>query len=215
MTAMDFQRIRDRLVLAALPHVAFDGWSAKTLIAAARDEGLDPSMAERAFMGGPVDAVEHFIALADRMMVDDLAGLDMAAMRVPDRIFAAIGVRLERWAPHREAIRRATSLLALPVNAALAARATFGTVDAMWRAAGDAAHDFSWYTKRATLAAVYSATMLYWLDDGSEANADTLAFLNRRLADVGRITKTRKQLTAWLEKLPHPGRMTRPVVRRR
>lgn len=210
MTAMDFQRTRDRLVLAALPHVAFDGWSAKALVEAAKDEGLDPSLAERAFLGGPVEAVEHFIELADRLMAQDLAGRDLAAMRVPDRIFAAIRVRLERCAPHREAIRRATSLLALPVNAGAAARATFGTVDAMWRAAGDAAHDFSWYTKRATLAAVYAATMLYWLDDGSEDHADTLAFLRRRLADVGRITKTRKQVEAWLESLPHPGRLARP-----
>lgn len=211
MTAMEFQRIRDRLVLAALPHVTFDGWSAKALVEAARDEGLDPTMGERAFLGGPVEAVEHFIALADRLMEQDLAGLDMAAMRVPDRIFTAIRVRLERWAPHREAIRRATSLLALPLNATVAARATFATVDAMWRAAGDGAHDFSWYTKRATLAAVYSATMLYWLDDESEGNADTLAFLRRRLADVGRITRTRKQVEAWLDKLPQPGKLLRPV----
>lgn len=210
MTAMEFQRLRDRLVLAALPHVAFDGWSAKSLVAAARDEGLDPSLAERAFLGGPVEAVEHFIALADRLMEEDLAREDLAARRIPDRVFTAIRVRLERWAPHREAIRRATSLLALPLNAGVAARATFGTVDAMWRAAGDASHDFSWYTKRATLAAVYSATMLYWLDDPSEDNADTLAFLKRRLGDVGKITRTRKQVEAWLEKLPHPGRLVRP-----
>lgn len=212
---MKFERVRDRLVLAALPHVAFDGWSGKALTAAARDEAMDPTMGERAFLGGPVAAVEHFVALADRLMEQDLAGIDLAAMRIPDRVFTAIRVRLDRWAPHREAIRRATSLLALPVNAAAAARATFGTVDAIWRAAGDTAHDFSWYTKRATLAAVYSATMLYWLDDASEGNADTLAFLRRRLADVGRITRTRRQVEAWLEKLPHPGRMTRPAARGR
>ena len=162
MTAMEFHNLRDRLVLAALPHATFEGWSAKALGEAAKSEGLDPTLAERFFLGGPVDAVEHFIELADRLMAQDLAGRDLAAMRVPDRIFAAIQVRLERWAPHREVIRRATSLLALPVNAAVAARATFGTVDAMWRLAGDGAHDFSWYTKRATLAAVYSATLLYW-----------------------------------------------------
>lgn len=203
----DFRELRDRLVLAALPHVVFDGWSARALAEAARDEGLDPTMPERAFPGGAVEAVEHFIGMADRVMLADLAVADLESMRIPDRVFSAIKVRMERWAHHKEAIRRATALLALPTNAGVAARATFATVDAIWHAAGDTSHDFSWYTKRATLAAVYSATTLYWLDDSSEDGADTLAFLRRRLADVGRVTKARKRVEAWLDKLPRPGRM--------
>ena len=39
---------------------------------------------------------------------------------------------------------------------------TARTVDAIWHAAGDRSADFSWYTKRAILAAVYTATVLYW-----------------------------------------------------
>ncbi|KAF0220146.1 MAG: hypothetical protein FD176_3397, partial [Rhodospirillaceae bacterium] len=64
--------------------------------------------------------------------------------------------------------------------------------------------DFSWYTRRATLTAVYAATLLYWLDDASEDCADTWAFLDRRLADVGRVTKARQNLTKWLTSLPKP-----------
>lgn len=203
---MEFQDIRDRLVLAALAHAVFDGWSLKALAAAARDEGLDPSLAERAFLGGPVDAVEHFAELADRMMMADLALVDLSTISVPDRIFLAIEARLKRWAPHREAVRRAMAVLALPPHAGVAARVTFRTVDAIWHAAGDASHDFSWYTRRATLAAVYSATMLYWLDDPSEDSTDSWAFLRRRLRDVGRITSTRKRVEAWLKKVPRPGR---------
>jgi hypothetical protein len=51
-------------------------------------------------------------------------------------------------------------VLAWPGNAALAARCIGRTIDALWHAAGDRAADFSWYTKRATLAGVYAATPL-------------------------------------------------------
>lgn len=201
---MEFEQIRDRLVLAALPHVVFDGWSMKALRQAAADEGLDASLAERAFMGGPLAAVEHFIALADRLMADDVATVDLAAMRVSDRVFKIIEVRLVRWAPHREAIRRALAVLAL--NPLAAARATGRTADAIWRLAGDASADFSWYTRRATLAAVYSATTLYWLEDASDDLADTWVFLRRRLGDIGRVTGLRKRMQGWLEKAPRrPG----------
>lgn len=202
---MQFDEIRDRLVLAALPHVPFDGWSSRTLAEAAREEGMDPTMPARAFPNGAADVVEHFIGLADRLMAADLAERDLAAMKVSERVFAAIQARLERWGEHKEAIRRATAVLALPQNLPRAARVTWRTADAIWAAVGDASHDFSWYTRRSTLAAVYSATVLYWLEDASEGHADTWGFLRRRLADVGRVTKSRKRLEGWLDKLPRPG----------
>lgn len=201
MTSMDFQQIRDRLVLAALPHVAFDGWSVRALAEAAAAEGLDTTLAERAFLGGPGAAVEHFIDLADRLMAEDMAQTDLAALRVPDRVFAILDARFRRWAPHREAVRRALAVLAL--KPAAAARATARTVDAVWALAGDRSNDFSWYTRRATLGAVYTATVLFWLEDESEDGIETRAFLRRRLGDVGRVTGLRKRLQGWLGGLPN------------
>ena len=64
-------------------------------------------------------------------------------------------------------------------------------MDAIWRGAGDSSADFSWYTKRAILASVYGLTLLYWLRDTSDEDEATLAFLDRRLAGVGRIGKLR------------------------
>ena len=64
----------------------------------------------------------------------------------------------------------------------------------IWHAAGDRAADFSWYTKRLILTGVYTTTMLYWLRDASENDEATLAFLDRRLKDVGRITMLRRRV---------------------
>jgi ubiquinone biosynthesis protein COQ9 len=68
----------------------------------------------------------------------------------------------------------------------------YRTVDAIWRAAGDTTTDYNFYTKRATLAAVYSATMLAFLADDTDDLAKTEAFLDRRLKDVSRIPKMAK-----------------------
>jgi ubiquinone biosynthesis protein COQ9 len=192
---MNLQDNRDALVTAALPHAAFDGWSAASLAAAAQDLGGDATLPARAFPGGPADAVAHFVDYADRLMADDLAACNVASLRTGERVFTAVKLRLERWSANREAIRRALSLLSLPANLPLAVRLAWGTADAVWNAVGDAAHDFSWYTKRSTLAAVYSATLLYWLEDASEDSADSWEFLRRRLADAQRVPNLR----AWLE----------------
>lgn len=54
------------------------------------------------------------------------------------------------------------------------------------------------------LAAVYSATVLFWLRDGSEDDAATLAFLDRRLAGIGRIGRLRGRASKLFARLPRP-----------
>jgi len=182
------REIKDRLILAVLPEVPFAGWTMAALAQAAESEGMDRTMAERAFPGGPVEAVLHFIDLADRRLAED-AEEPLQELRLTARIRWLIRHRLESWSAHREAIRRAAVILSLPGNAARAARATWTTADLMWRLAGDRPVDFSYYTKRASLAAVYSATLLYWMSDESEHCLESWAFLDRRLANMGEIPK--------------------------
>jgi ubiquinone biosynthesis protein COQ9 len=88
-------------------------------------------------------------------------------------------------------VRRGTTLFSLPQNAALGAKMIWETADAIWTALGDTSDDVNWYTKRATLAGVYSSTVLYWLGDDSEGRAATWAFLDRRIEDVMRIEKAK------------------------
>jgi ubiquinone biosynthesis protein COQ9 len=68
----------------------------------------------------------------------------------------------------------------------------------MWRAAGQRDTDISFYTKRATLAAVYSATLLAWIADSSGDRTVIEGFLDRRLQDVARIPKASAPLRSAL-----------------
>lgn len=181
---MDADKLRKELLQASLAHVAFDGWSRTALRAAARDLGVDPVLAFNAFPGGEAELIEAFSTWADHRMLDALAERDPAAMKVRDRIAAAVRLRLEQIEPHREAVRRGLAFLTLPPNAALGLKCLYRTVDAIWYAAGDRATDYNFYTKRLLLAGVYSSTLLVWLNDASEGHEETWAFLERRIAEV-------------------------------
>ena len=124
----DQQAIRDRILVAALAHVAFDGWTRRTLKAGVKDAGMSPDMALRAFAGGIPDLVDHWADWADRRMLDDLAAQDLAAMRIRDRITAAVKARLQVMDPHPEAARRLFAYLALPPNAPLATTPAISTI---------------------------------------------------------------------------------------
>ena len=124
----------------------------------------------------------------------------VASLRLSQRVRAVIALRFEQQRPYKGAVRRALAVLATPGHAALAVRCTARTVDAIWHAAGDQSADFSWYTKRAILTAVYGATLLYWLQDSSEGDERTLAFLDRRLAGVGRIGGMRRRIDGFVKR---------------
>ena len=85
--------------------------------------------------------------------------------------------------PRGGAARRRRSF-ALPHHAADGARAIWHTADTIWTALGDASRDFNWYSKRATLSAVYSSALLYWLGDATPAHTATREFVQRRIDNV-------------------------------
>jgi ubiquinone biosynthesis protein COQ9 len=122
----------------------------------------------------------------------DLA--ELQELRIRERIAKLVLARLEVLTPHREALRRATAARLLPSNALAATAALWRTVDLMWSLAGDRATDTSYYTKRSLLAAVWSSTFLYWLDDRSEDLEATWAFLERRIDNVMQIGQLRARI---------------------
>ena len=180
---------RDRILDAALPDVAFDGWSEGVLRAAAERSGDGLAEARSLFPRGAVDLALYFHDRGDRRLAAALAAANLDAMRMRDRVAFAVRTRLELVARDREAVRRGATLFALPMYAADGAQAIWRTADTIWTALGDASDDVNWYTKRAILASVYSATVLYWLGDSSDGFEATWGFLDRRIDGVMRFEK--------------------------
>jgi ubiquinone biosynthesis protein COQ9 len=196
--------LKDGVLEAALLHAAFDGWSRRTLVNAARDVGLEPATARRLFPQGGDSLLAWLDDWAERRMVEALGDLEIERLPVRRRIALLVRSRLESLTAHREAIRRAVAAHGMPGNVAGTGRALWRTVDLMWRTAGlggDPKDGFSYYSRRATLAGVVVATFLYWLDDQSDGCADSWAFLDRRiegLLQIGRLRSTVDGWAAWL-----------------
>ncbi len=151
---------RDAAIVAMLPHVPFDGWTRRALRAGLADIGVAREDAEQLFPGAAAPTLSRRSATWPTAGWRRPPPFWSPAMRLHQRVRAVIALRLEQNRPHKEAIRRALALLALPGHVRLAATCTARTVDAIWRAAGDRSADFSWYTRRAILAAVFGATLL-------------------------------------------------------
>lgn len=195
-----------RLVEAALPHVAFEGWSERVLRAAAAEAGLDERQCRALLPRGVADLAAASHRLGDEAMRARLAAMDLADMRLNARVALALRIRLEAI-PGREVARKGMALFALPHLAPRGASLVWGTADAIWNAVGDTSTDGNWYTKRAVLSAVWTATVTYWLGDSSPGFEASASFIERRIADVLRFEKAKaglKPLMRLLAAIPAP-----------
>lgn len=189
-------QIRRKLALSVAENAVFDGWSKGAVEAAAAQHDVAVEQALLAFPDKPSEMVDVWIEAVDDQMAQAVAeSSEFDALGVTKKIRWLIWKRLEIAAPAREAVRSALAILAAPQNIPLAFKTGWRSADVMWRLAGDTSTDYNHYTKRIILSGVYGATLLAWLDDDSEDWSETAAFLDRRLADVGKFEKAKAHWT--------------------
>lgn len=187
------------------------GWSAASLHAAATDLGYSPAAAGLVANGATglvqvrwrssnsqyqlTPRLQHFVDTCNSALVLELQQMapQLESMRVRDRVVTGVRVRLEMVAPYIATWPQALSLQAHPAALPTSLKQLAAAVDEIWRAAGDTSTDSNWYTKRALLAGVYTATELYMLTDGSPGFADTWEQLARRVDDVVAVGKQLRQ----------------------
>ena len=181
---------RDQVLDDLLPEVAFDGWTAQALGRAARYSGSETDL-PRLFPRGALDALDYWSRREDARNLADFAPLNPKPHGITARLRWLVRDHIEGLGFDKEAARRGAATLALPPYAARGARMAWRTADGMWRAVGDTATDFNHYSKRAILSGVYLSTTARWFADDSDDAGGTWAFLDDRLADVGRFERAK------------------------
>ncbi|WP_375202625.1 COQ9 family protein [Hyphococcus sp.] len=202
------------ILKAMLSRAAFEGWTASALEGAARESGLDRSVAVAAFPRGVADVLRAWSMEADKTMSAAMAGPDFEGLKIREKVAFAVEARLAAIRPHKEAARRAAAALALPIYGTLGAELAWKTADAIWRGLDDKSTDFNFYSKRGILTGVWLSTLTHWLGDDSEDEASTKAFLAARIENVMQIEKFKGKIRElnidpakpieWLARLRYP-----------
>ena len=196
----DKKELKFKLVKAMLTHVPFDGWGWGSLEQGAVDIAFEPKLNSEGrkiiyqdlFKNGSIDFIETFSGMIDDQMEESYESLVSKPDRIPEKIKTLILIRLNLCQKYKEAVRSSISLTAIPKNSKKSLKILYRTCHRIWKMAGDTSTDFSFYTKRISLAAVYSSTLLFWLNDVSSKQDETSAFLDRRLYDISKISNLKK-----------------------
>lgn len=194
MTDTPSARFRARILDVFPAHAAAQGWTDAAFKAAVAEAGLSEGEAALACPRGAVDLFDAFAERADQAMLERLDELDLGAMKIRQKVRAAVQVRLEAQAPYKEAARAMTRALSNPLRAPEASRLLWRTADRIWRALGDKSTDGNFYSKRAILSGVLASTYARWFSDESEGHEATWAFLDARIENVMQFEKFKAQL---------------------
>jgi ubiquinone biosynthesis protein COQ9 len=213
---MTLDELRAALAPLLPANAVFDGWSDKALAMAASELGVPEDRARLCFPNGPVQMIDAWFDAIDIAMARAYPLERISQLKIRERIRDLVLFRIEVAHPHKEALRRALAILAQPQNAIAGAKLAWRAADRMWRIAGDRSTDFNHYTKRGILSALYTSTMLVFLDDDGEGLVTTRGFLDRRIDDVMNFEKFKASWRGSHQRLPSLsrflGRLRYPVT---
>jgi ubiquinone biosynthesis protein COQ9 len=131
-----------------------------------------------------VDVIAFWSDRMDDAARDEIEALDLAALKIRERVTQSVIIRLNQIGSHEEAARRAQARLGLPDGLGTGARLTWDAADMIWRAIGDTSTDANFYSKRAVLSAVLASTAPVWLGDALPGKPEAKRFLDRRIENV-------------------------------
>ena len=212
--------IKFDLVKAMLSHVPFDGWTWIAMENGAVDINFEKSktankrmdMYKDLFKDGAIDFIDVFSEIIDVEVKNNYNDLEIKPQRIPEIIKKIILMRLSLCCKYKETVRLSLSITALPNNSKRSIKILYRTCNNIWRMSGDKSTDFSFYTKRISLGAVYTSTLLFWLNDSSIDKENTGHFLDRRLNDISKISKFKKPLNN-LKKLSSNFKKTKDILK--
>lgn len=145
------------------------GWNERLAHEAGRTAGLAEPDLELVLPRGAADLAALFSRRHDDQALAELGRIDIAKLKVRERIATAVETRLDIAMRNETALRAVRAFLARPAQAPLALRLGWETADRLWRWAGDTSTDENHYSKRVILGGILLTTLEVRLASGHEA----------------------------------------------
>lgn len=178
-----FPPIQSAILSSSLSHVPRLGFTQDALLAGAKENNY-LEVSTQLFPRGAYELI-HYHLVTERLALKD-------RVQFPENSKLGLGQKVKTltWArlqANKDVIQHwqdALGQMSLLENIPASLKELGNLSDEIWYLSGDTTVDFSWYTKRAQLSAVYAATETFMTTDQSTEFRDTEEFLDRRLEDA-------------------------------
>ncbi len=194
-----FERERKTILNRALIDIENSGFNEKMLLNAAKNCKISEGKLGRLFPEGIFELKQYYFSEIDEQMLQKIKTQNYENIRVRDKIFNGVLIRLELFKKNKTSIKYI--FVSESSNPIKSLKHLWRTSDLIWKSAGDSSTDYNHYTKRLLLSWVYITTLIYWFNDKSRNINDTKLFLNRRIDEVLEFGKQSGKIKSKISKL--------------
>ncbi|KIW69017.1 rpsU-divergently transcribed protein [Phialophora macrospora] len=178
-----FAETQDRILSAAIKRVPEYGFTQRALTLGAKDAGyLDVTV--QLFPRRVFDLINYHLVTQRLSLKNNVQFPEGGRLGMGRKVRTLTMARLRANADVIQHWKGALGHMSLLENIQASMKELNALSDEIWYLAGDTAVDFSWYTKRASLAAVYATSEMFMTTDTSSDFAATEEFLERRLEEA-------------------------------
>ncbi|PNS17812.1 Ubiquinone biosynthesis protein coq9, mitochondrial [Sphaceloma murrayae] len=196
-----YSPLQRTLLSSGLTHVPSTGFTISSLRAGLADNA-HPASALNLFPHGAFSLVLYHLRNQRLLLRDTVQFPSTSSVPVPvgAKVKSLVLARLEGNVAAGVVGRytEALALMSLAENIPASVRELGLLSDEMWYLAGDKSVDGSWYSKRATLGAVYAAAEVFQTQDQSTEYKDTREFVGRRLEEVRVLGGAVRNVGEWM-----------------
>jgi len=192
MKKIDLNKTRSDIFDLSMQYIIINGWNNNLFKLITQNNNYKYEEIISLFPNGYVDLLKYFFERLNQELTFSFNNSNFLTLKTHEKIREIILLRLKNYNTKKKIIKRTYFTLLLPINSKIASLLLYKTIDQMWYIAGDSSTDFNYYSKRAILAAIYSSTVLYWINNDYNFKK-TKIFLDNKLLQVFRITRIKRR----------------------
>ena len=176
-----------------------DGWSQNIIKKIIKDKNTSSAELTLLFPNGYIDILSFSLKVINNTLERNIKKTNIINFSLSKRIKKILLMRLEIFDKDKIFYKKTFNHLLLPQNSKIMKKNLYNTVDEIWYLAGDNSTDFSFYTKRLTLAAIYvNALFIYFNKNYLEAEIN----INKNLQRISKIPKIKDRFSFLKNNLP-------------
>lgn len=194
-----FPPVQNTILSSALTHVPRLGFTQDAILAGAKDNNY-LEVSTQLFPRGVYDLIYYHLVTERLALKDRVQFPEDSKSSLTQKVKTLTWARLQANKNIIHHCQDALGHMSLLENIPASLKELGNLSDEIWYLSGDKAVDFSWYTKRAQLSAVYAASETFMTTDQSPGFKDTEEFLERRLVDAkvaGGVAGSMGQYAVW------------------
>ncbi len=182
----------------AKKYVVMDGWS-KNIIKKLLNNKIRSKDLTYLFPNGYKDLINFSLSELNKNLENKINKINIINFPISKRMKKILQTRLEILNKEKIFYKKTFNHLVLPQNNKIMKKNLYFSVDSMWYLAGDNSTDFSFYTKRLTLAAIYTNSLFILFNKDIDA---AFSNIDKNLKRISKIPKFKEKFSFIKDNFP-------------